>query len=433
VGISVEGLFTSALGLQQPWEVHRVELDTERSRIDFFVNCTSRRLSCPACAALDQPRHDSKARQWRHLDFFQYEAWLHADVPRVACAQCGKTTQVPVPWANPGSGFTLLFEALAISLCAQLPVAQVARLLRCADQGLWSRIQTEVDQARAKESFEGVSHIGIDETSVKKGHHYITVVHDLDSKRLMFATPGRSAQAVQEFVSDLSEHQGRVQDIEHVCMDMSAAYTAGVQQELPQAQISYDRFHVAQLLGRAMDEVRKTELKDSPNTYRAAFADESKKGMAKAMWAMRTNEANWSEKQAQVMQQLKDSNLKSAEAWRLKTALKDIYDWARKHSDKQTAQTDLQAWCSLAKQSGLAPFKRVVKTLKRHWSGVVMGMLDNRSNAFVEAMNGMLQQAKRAARGFRKTDNLIAIAYLRMSKLKHLPKNPLRSALARGV
>jgi hypothetical protein len=74
-------------------------------------------------------------------------------------------------------------------------------------------------------------------------------------------------------------------------------------------------------------------------------------------------------------------------------------------------------------------------TLKERLPGVVRGMLDGRSNAYVEAMNGLLQQTKRAARGFRTVTNFIAIAYLRMAKLKHLPTNPLLAAmpLAKGV
>ena len=117
MSVGVEGLFTSALGLVAPWEVDKVELDTARRRIDFEVRCSARTLACPHCDAADQRIHDRLRRSWRHLDFFQFEAWLHADVPRVVCSGCGKTSQVGVPWAREGSGFTALFEALALALC----------------------------------------------------------------------------------------------------------------------------------------------------------------------------------------------------------------------------------------------------------------------------------------------------------------------------
>ena len=106
MSVGVEALFTSALGLQPPWAVEDVKLDVAGKRIDFEVSCQGALLSCPACGALSQRVHDRLRRSWRHLDFFQYEAWLHAEVPRVACGACGKTTQLGVPWARPGSGFT---------------------------------------------------------------------------------------------------------------------------------------------------------------------------------------------------------------------------------------------------------------------------------------------------------------------------------------
>jgi transposase len=433
MGISVEGLFTTALGLVPPWEVESVDLDQAAHRIEFRVRSNTHRFTCPACGVLDQPRHDGVARKWRHLDFFQFEAWIHCQVPRVACGGCGKTSQVDVPWAKPGSGFTLLFEALALSLARHMPVAQVAALLRTTDGKLWRRINTQVDLARAQESFEGVRHIGIDETSICKGHEYITVVHDLEHKRLLFATAGRSHQTVEAFADDLRAHRGRPQEIEHVCMDMSWAYAKGVGQALPQASISYDRFHVAQLAGKAMDEVRKAELREHPFTFGAAFAKDGKKNLKKLMWAMRSNEGSWSQQQSEVMQQLQDSTLESALAWRLKTGLRDVYERMRGQADKPMAELQLQAWCQWASESGLKPFKTLVATIEQHWAGVVAGMLDHRSNAYVEAMNGLLQQARAAARGYRTAKNFIAIAYLRMSKLTHLPPHPLRHATAGSV
>jgi transposase len=359
VSVGVETLFTSALGLVAPWEVAKVDLDTAKRRIDFEVRCNAKLLSCPHCNTPAQGIHDRLRRSWRHLDFFQFEAWLHADVPRVACTGCGKTTQVGVPWAREGSGFTALFEALALSLCRELPVRQAAALLRCADKPLWRRIEYYVQQARAVDDMSEVRTVGIDETSLRRGQHYITVVHDLAAKRLLFATEGRSHHSVLDFAQDLKAHGGDPAVVHHVCQDMGAAYTKGVGLALAAAAISYDRFHV------------------------------------------------------------------------VKMALREVYGAALKHNDPRQAQADLSAWLSWATRSRLEPFKKLAKTLKTHFAGVISGMLDNRSNAFVEAMNGLLQQAKRAARGFRTAGNFIAVAYLRMSKLAHPPDHPFNPASAK--
>ena len=431
MSVGVEALFTSALGLQPPWVVEDVKLDTARRRIDFEVACQGALLACPQCGAAGQPVHDRLRRSWRHLDFFQFEAWLHADVPRVACAACRKTTQLSVPWARPGSGFTAAFEALALALCRELPVRQAAALLRCTDKQLWLRIEHYVEQARALEDFGGVAIVGIDETSLRRGQDYITVVHDLARKRLLFATAGRNHQTVVDFAADLKAHGGDPAEVRHVCMDMSAAYAKGVGMALENAAISCDRFHVVAMAGDAMDQVRRAEMRNEPGAVDAALGRTDRKTIKGLVWGMRKNPAAWSTRQQNAMHWLQRSTLKSARAWRLKMALREVYARARSHNSAEQAGCDLRCWLSWARRCRLEPFKKLASTLKERFDAVVRGMIDNRSNAFVEAMNGLLQQAKRAARGFRTSKNFITIAYLRMSRLKHLPDHPFAPAAAK--
>ena len=431
MSIQIEALFTTALGLLPPWHVAKVELDTAKRRIDFEVGHTGKRAACPGCGAEHQLIHDRVRRSWRHLDFFQFEAWLHADVPRIQCSGCGKTTQMTVPWAREGSGFTLLFEALALSLCRELPVSQAANHLRVASKRLWRRIGHYVQAARAKDDMSGVRHVGVDETSVKRGHEYITVVHDLQAKRLLFACPENDHRTLEAFAKDLRAHGGDPEQVEHACIDMSAAYTKGIGQSLPKAQISYDRFHVVALAQSAMDEVRREEIRSSAAAIREAVGTYGKHTLRQLLWGMRKNPAQWTRAQSEAMHWLQRSNLKSARAWRLKQALRLVYREALASNCEDIALAALTKWMGWAKRSRLEPFKRLACTLKAHLGGVVRGMLDGRSNAYVEAMNGLLQQTKRAARGFRNIENFISIAYLRMSKLKHLPSNPLVPAIAR--
>lgn len=336
-----------------------------------------------------------------------------------------------VPWAREGSGFTALFEALALALCKELPVLQAARLLRCSDKQLWGRIKHYVDAARALDDMSTVKMVGIDDTSLHKGQSYITVVHDLDDKRLLFATEGRDHQTVIDFAADLQAHGGSPQAVQHVCQDMSAAYAKGVGLALTNAAISYDRFHVVAMAVDAMDKVRKDEMRDEPQAVAQALGTADRKTIKGLMWGMRKNPEGWSIKQTNAMHWLQHSGLKSARAWRLKMALRGVYARAAQSNDPQLAKADLKAWLSWARRSRLEPFKKLAKTINERIGAVVRGMIDNRSNAFVEAMNGLLQQAKRAARGYRTASNFIAIAYLRMSKLKHLPAHPFAPALAK--
>ena len=431
MNVGIEVLFTSALGLQPPWVVEDVKLDTAKRRIDFEVGCQGALLACPQCGAAAQPVHDRLRRSWRHLDFFQFEAWLHADVPRVGCAACGKTSQVVVPWAREGSGFTLLFEALALALCRDMPVKQAAVLLRCADKQLWRRIDHYVAQARALDDMSAVQIVGIDETSLQRGQSYITVVHDLDTKRLLFATEGRDHQTVVDFAADLKAHGGDPERVRHVCQDMSPAFAKGVGLALPNALISYDRFHVVAMANEAMDQVRQAEMRDDAPAVTRALGAADRKSIKGLMWGMRKNPSGWTQQQTNAMHWLQRSSLKSARAWRLKMALREVYARAAASNDARLARADLNAWLSWARRSRLESFKKLARTITQRADAVVRGMTDNRSNAFVEAMNGLLQQVKRAARGFRTAKNFIAIAYLRMSKLKHLPAHPFAAAAHR--
>ena len=358
---------------------------------------------------------------------------MHAEVPRVACTACGKTTQTPVPWAREGSGFTLLFEALALTMCQGLPVRQAATMLRVRNKQLWRRIEHYVTEARRRQDMSSVRIIGIDETKLRVGQDDVSVVHDLDEKRLLFATHGRDHTVVREFAVDLSAHGGEPTAIAHACMDMSAAYRKGVTLHLPNAQISDDRFHVVKLAGEAMDEVRSAEWKDESERVRQALGELTPKERRSIIWGLRRNPQSWSHTQINAMHWLQRANLKTTRAWRLKMGLREVFAKARGHNDAALASADLKRWISWARRSRLDSFKRLGATLRTHFDAVVRGMLDHRSNAFVEAMNGLMQQAKRAARGFRTAAHFIAIAYLRLGKLTHLPSSPFLPAMPQSA
>lgn len=165
----MEQLFTQALGVAPPWVVSTYEFSPAAGRIDFQLRCDATQLTCPTCGATEQPIHDCKSRSWRHLNFFQYQAWIHADVPRVACTHCGKTTQVAVPWARPGSGFTETLEAFVVALCREMPVLAVAKLLNVSDDRVWRVLDHAVNAARAQEDYAAVRRISAENAVRARG------------------------------------------------------------------------------------------------------------------------------------------------------------------------------------------------------------------------------------------------------------------------
>ena len=411
-----EALFSQALGLVKPWEVQQVLLDVNASRIDLHIAWNSAAAACPACGSPDQALHDHRQRSWRHLDFFQFEAHVHCQLPRVQCSACKKVSQLQVPWARAGSRFTLMFEALALTLAREMPVNACSRILRCSGNALWRQIDAHLKLARAKESYADVKIIGIDETSCAKGHDYITLVHDLGRSRLIYATPGKDGTTIERFCKDIQTHQGKPEQIEVVCMDMSKAFIQGAAKHLPGAAIAFDRFHVVQMANKAVDLVRREEARDEG-------------WLKKTRWAWLKDRSKWTDKEKQKMDWLPHSRLKTARAWRIKEALRDIY--ALKADADQTAKA-LRRWLHWAERSRLYPIKDLAKSIKTHWLGIVKSFEQAYlHNGYVEAVNSLIQAAKAKARGYGTPEHFIAMSFLIAGKLTHLPACPLKKARLR--
>jgi transposase len=402
-------LFTAALGLQAPWEVADVDFEPEQGRIDFQVAFRSgAQFSCPNCAAAHPSVHDTRERTWRHLNFFQFEAYIQAKVPRIACSPCAKTTQVEVPWARPHSGFTQLMEALVVTLSKAMTVRQVAQLLNVSDMRIWRSLDYYLGQARAREDFFAVQSVGLDETAARRGHPSISLFHDLEAARLLYACEGRKAEVVAQFADDLQAHGGCAENVRNLCIDMSASYRAGVGEHLPWAAIAFDEFHVIQLLNKAVDEVRRQEVKQAPQLKRSRY-----------LWLK--DQHAWTRKQILHFYDLSRMSLKTHRAYRIKESLREIFATAR---DSEEAEILLAKGYSWARRCRLKPIEQVAATLKAHWQGILNAFDSKLTNGRVEALNSLIQAAKARARGYRTPQRLIAIAYLIAGKLTHLPASP---------
>ncbi|MGH8145043.1 MAG: ISL3 family transposase [Rhodanobacteraceae bacterium] len=404
----MEPLFTQALGLAAPWRVVNVDFQQAAGRIVFTVANVATRLTCPACGAAEQPIHDRLPRTWQHLNFFQYRAVIEAKVPRVGCQACGKTTQVAVPWARAGAGFTETLEAFIVALCTQMPVDAVARLLGVSDDRVWRVLDVHVEAARAREDYSPVRRVSADERSARKGQRFLTLFCDLDARRLLFATQGRDAATFKAFAEDLAAHDGDAEAITDVSLDLGAAYQAGTREHCPKAAISFDPFHVVALANKALDEVRRAEVKQV-------------EGLKHMRWGTLKDAANWTHKQIGQMHWLQRTNLKTARAWRLKQALRAVF---AQGSDMTQAEVLLDRWIRWARRSRLPSFKRLAATIRKHRDGILEHFRSGLSNGFAEGINGRIQAAKARARGYGTDRHLITMSYLICAKLTHLPKNP---------
>lgn len=219
-------LFRLALGLEEPWVVKEVIFDSEKGRLDIRLDFPrGAAFPCPSCGEKGRRAYDTEERAWRHLNFFEHRTYLHARLPRVKCERCGVRT-VEVPWARPGSGFTLLFEAYLVLPSSEMPLKALSRLTGEHDTRIWRVIGHWVERSLVDLDLSCLSEVGVDETSSARGHRYLTVFCHLDpeGRRVVYACPGKGAEAISSFSRRLEECGGAPSLIERFCTDASPAY-----------------------------------------------------------------------------------------------------------------------------------------------------------------------------------------------------------------
>jgi len=140
-----------------------------------------------------------------------------------------------------------------------MTVNEISQLVDEHDTRIQRVVNHYVDQARAKEDYSHVENIGIDETSSKKGHNYITFFVDLDHSKVLYVTEGKDASTIDKFYLDYILHQGKPESIKNICCDMSPAFIKGSKVSFPAAKITYDKFHVMKKINEAVDQVRREE------------------------------------------------------------------------------------------------------------------------------------------------------------------------------
>jgi transposase len=399
-------LFEIALSIEKPFFIKDIQFDVEKKRLDIFIDFkrgSSFNYKDEVCKA-----YDTKDKQWRHLNFFEHECYLNVRVPRIKLGN-GKIKLISFPWEGQNSGFTLLFEALVLQLCKAMPVNQVCGIINETDDKLWRMLEKYIEIARGFEDFTELKSIGVDETSKRKHHDYITLFVDLKKRKTIFITEGKSSETVKDFKEDLELHGGNANAIENVSCDMSPAFIKGVKDSLPNAKITFDKFHVLKIINNAVDNVRKQEAKSL--------------GILKhTKYIFLKNNKSLTIKQSEKLAELSiiKLNLKSIRALHIRENFQEIY-YAQ---SKQDFEKLLKKWYFWATHSKLEPIKQAAYTIKKHWDGILEWFESRINNGILEGLNSVIQSCKAKARGYRTTKNFKIIAYLVTGDLKFELINP---------
>ncbi len=381
-------LYRYLLGLSDPWNVDRVELDLAEQRVDVWVKHPGNRTwTCPECGK-EGPLYDhAEERVWRHLDSCQFQTFLHASPPRMNCPDHG-VRRVRLPWAEPHSRFTLLFERFAIDvlLCTNIQAAR--RILGLSWDESWHLMARAVKRGLARKPAKVVPIIGVDEKSAGKGQrNYVTVISNLARRTVEEVTYGNDSASLRGYFHGLNEEQ--LTGIKAVSIDMSTSYISAVRKTFTDAdtKIVFDRYHIMQHVNRAVDMVRKQEHK--------ALGRDSVLTGTKYIWLYARE--NLPDRHLAAFIDLQAEDLKTARAWAIKENIRHLWNyvslaWAEKYWKK---------WYFWATHSRLEPIKKAAKTLKRHHYGIMNFFKHRISNGPAEGINSRIETLWKSACGFR--------------------------------
>lgn len=402
-------LYQYLLGLQSPWTVSRVNLDVNGQRVDVWAeHPEDAAWACPQCSRTLPLYDHAEERTWRHLDSCQFQTHLHARIPRVECGEHG-VVQILVPWAEPRSRFTLLFERLAIDVLRQCDVSGATRILRISWDEAWGLMERAVTRGRQRKVRTVVRRIGVDEKAAAKGHRYLTLVCDLDEGTVEHIAEDRKQESLDGYYAGLTTEQ--LDGIEAVAMDMWEPYVQATRARVPEAaeKIVFDRFHVMGHVGKAVDAVRKQEHRELMES-----GDETLKG-SKYLWLY--SREHVPARRRDEFAALRHKELKVGRAWAIKEALRRLWHYVYPASGWKF----WKRWYFWATHSRLEPIRKAAETIRRHIHNIVTYYQHPVTNAMSEGLNSQIQKIKHMAHGFRNIEHFKTAIYFHCGGLDLYP------------
>lgn len=401
-------LFESALGITDPWFIKSVKFDEAAKTLTILIDFKAG--SRFEVSGFDGAHgvHDTVTKTYRHLNFFQHECHLQVRTPRVKLPN-GSVRLVEPDFAGRLNGFTLLFEAFILMLSGQMPFAAVSRIVGESPHRVLAVCEKYVDMACGLADHSQVTALAIDETSRARGHSYVTLAADAHARRVLFVTEGRDAKTIKELASYLEDHGCPVENITQTSIDMSPAFISGISKHLPNARITFDKFHIIGHASAAVDKMRRIEQK----------TDKSLKGMR---WTLLKDTTKLKPEAAADLGALiaKMTVKRTARAWSYKEQLREILE--RKQINVVRAM--LEHWCLCVMRSKVEPMKEVARMIRTHLEGIVAWAQTRQTNGFLEAINGLFQASKRRARGFARLSTIRTVIFLIAGKLDFHAINP---------
>lgn len=358
----------------------------------------SRLLQCGVCRQRCRQIHSrSPARQWRDLSMRALPLILVYRPFRLCCPRCGVRAE-KAPWAEPWARVTVSLARSVAVLTRELSWQKAAQHFGLNWKSVATIVRRAVQYGLKHRSRRAVHVIGIDEVSRRKGHHYLTVVYDLERRVLLWVGEDRKEETLAKFFTETLGSR-RCRTLQTICMDMWAPYAKAVRTQAPQAQILFDRFHVVEHLHQALDEVRRSEMRRLSAKEKVEFK-RTRFLLLKNPWNLKADEQN-------RLSTLVQWNTPIVRAWYLKESFQIFWDYRQ----PARAEAHLKRWMYSATRSRLQPFKAFVRLLRAHLDGILAWTRLRLSNGTLEGMNNKIKMVSHRAFGFRRSENFIAAIY----------------------
>lgn len=383
-----ESFYNIILNLTEDWVVEHVETDVVKGEVSIQISFVGNQYLDEDSGLVCKLYDHAPSRRWRHLDTLQYRTYLVCRLPRIQCAD-GKVKTVNPPWASGHERHSYLFEHVVIDLLkATKNQTATANLIGCTFNVV-NRIlhlSTRRGEARRQLSDASFTQISIDEKSFQKGHKYITVVSDPTTGCVIDVGQDRTKDSCKALLEKAFTEKQR-KNITSISMDMWPAFISSSQENLPNAAITHDRFHLIKYLNEAIDKVRRREVKTNEE-------------LKKSRYALLKNPENLTETQRIKFDAISNANYEVSKAWQVRENFKDLFS-----SNINEAFCLYMKWAADAMARNIQEVSKVATMFNNHLAGVVNALVNKISNAMAERLNGKIQEIKTIGKGYRTFQN----------------------------
>lgn len=370
------------LHLGEGWEISDILVNENFKEIDIFIKYTNPTGVCPKTNTESKIYDFRATRRFRHLDVFEYKTYLNARIPRVINNKSEVNT-IELSWAGERVSYTYLFEYRVIdALKMSKNQTKTADFLDTTFDIVHGIMQRAVARGIERRELEVIRALGLDEKSFSGGQKYFTVLSDPIKKCVLDIIEGRKIEDTEELLTwTLSPQQ--LDKVWFVTMDMWKPYMKAVEEVIPQADILHDKFHTAKYLNKAVDGVRKEEVKKHVI-------------LKSTKYMFLKNKKKWTDAQTLKFKEINQINLTTSKAWQIKENFKGIYN----QTSKQSCLTYFEEWYKDTLKIGIKQMIKVADTMLKHLKGIINSAVYELTNSVAENLNSQIQVVKSVARGF---------------------------------